>query len=331
MSGLSRRQFVVGGAGLGLLAGCGRLPWQAEQPRKVARIGLLYASPVRSAAVEPFREGLRELGYVEGQTFVTEERSTLGQPERLPDLAAELVQLPSDIIVAGTAPLALATRDATNSTPIVMVNVGDPVGIGLVASLARPGGNVTGLSSIAPQLVGKRLELLKAAIPSVSRVAVLSNPGNPTNALQLAEAEAAAQALELQVQSLPVRGPADLVSAFDLAIEGRADALFPLQDPFLNQFRAEILNFASRTRLPTIHGDRPWVTDGVLMLYGTSITSQWHRAAYYVDRILRGTKPADLPVEQPMTFEFVVNLKTAQALGITFPNEVMLQVTEVIQ
>jgi putative ABC transport system substrate-binding protein len=334
MSRLSRREFVVGGASLGLLAGCGRLPWQAQPPAKVHRLGFLSNSvpPDSSPAsyIEAFRQRLRELGYAEGQNIVIEWRFAEDADQFL-ELAAELVRLPTDIIVAKSDQAAHAAKAATSAIPIVAVPVADPVGQGLVASLARPGGNLTGLSTLSDRLAGKRLELLKESVPEVSRAAAFWNATNPGIARQFRESQDAAQVLGLELQSLEVRSPDDLDGAFEAAIKGRAGVLIELPD-LPKHRRGDIIDFAAKSRLPTMvgSGGREDVAAGGLMWYGPRYANLYRRAADFVDKILKGTNPADIPVEQPMYFDFVVNMKTAQALGITFPNEILLQVTEVI-
>jgi putative tryptophan/tyrosine transport system substrate-binding protein len=332
---LSRRQFVGGAAaaGVGLLAGCGRLQWQSPPPAKVPRIGFLATRPLSAPPdrLVPFRQGLRELGYVEGQNIEIEVRSAEGEYERLPDLAAELVRLQVDVIVTGAAPGVQAAQQATRTIPIVIAAVVDPETTGFVASLARPGGNITGLSSMAPVLVGKQLEFLKETVPGVSRVAVLWNPANPGDAPQFRQAEVAAAALGVRLQSVEVRSPDELDGAFVAMTQEQADGVVVLVDLMLLDHRARIADLAGKSRLPAVYGLREHVEAGGLMSYSASLDEMYRRAAYYVDRILKGAKPADLPVEQPMRFDFVVNLNTAQALGITFPNEIMLQVTEVVQ
>jgi putative ABC transport system substrate-binding protein len=337
-SAITRRQLLLSTSamGLGLLAGCGRLPWQAEPPPKAPRVGLLLQGTEGSLRrrLEAFHQGLREYGYLEGQNLVLERRFDNGLDERLPGLADDLVQLPVDVIVAAASNAVLAAKSATPTIPIVIVHSGDPVALGLVASLARPGGNVTGLSSVSRMLSGKRLELLRALIPGGSRVAFLWNilESGPSPALTLffQETATAAPALGLELQAVPVRTADDLEQALDAATaEGAAALLVPLS-PFLLENRARIIDLAAKHRLPAMYPVEDFAEAGGLMAYGPSLTGLYRRAAYYVDRILKGAKPADLPVEQPMTFEFIVNMKTARELGITFPNEIMLQVTEVI-
>jgi putative tryptophan/tyrosine transport system substrate-binding protein len=329
----SRRQFVVaaGAAGLGLAVGCGVPLAQPARPARVARIGILVASSAEgiAAPLEAFLQGLRELGYVAGQNITIEPRYADGNAERLPGLAAELVRADHDVILAVTTPAALAAKNASTTVPIVFVSVGDPVATGLVASLARPGGNVTGQTGFGPVLAAKRLQLLTETVPGVVRVAVLRDP-NPSNAFEWREIQTAADALGLQLQLLEVHSPEDLGGAFQAAIGGHADALFVMTGTLVEIRWPRIIEFTAHNRLPSMWNARAFVVRGGLMSYGPSPPVQWRRAAYYVDRILRGASPGDLPVEQPMTFEFVVNLKTAQALGLAFPNEIMLQVTEVI-
>jgi putative ABC transport system substrate-binding protein len=333
----SRRQFVqgVGVAGLALLTGCGRLPGQAPPPR-VARIGLLvpYAADSRAsqALIEPFRAGLHELGYVEGQNLIVEYRFSGGQDERLPALAADLVRLPVDLIVAQQNEAILAAKEATATIPIVMSNHPDPVGLGIVASLGRPGGNVTGLSNTAAMLATKKLELLQEVSPSISRVVVFWDQSRASGGQrQVEEAAVAAKPLGLELLSLDVRTPADFTLAFETAVRERADAMWVFGDPLATSQMGRIVEFAARNGLAAMYNNKAWVDAGGLMAYGPNIPSIYRRAAYYVDRILKRAKPADLPIEQPTTFDFVINLKTAQALGLTIPQQVLLQATEVLQ
>jgi putative ABC transport system substrate-binding protein len=274
---------------------------------------------------------MRALGYVEGQNLVLEYRGAEGQHERFPDFAAELVRLKVDVIVTQGTPAALAAKHATTTIPIVMVGVGDPVGSGLVASLARPGGNITGLSVLAPELVGKQLEFLKDVLPTVSRVALLWNPANPAHALNVREADVAAQAVGVQLHLVEARGPDAFDSAFAAMTSAHVGALLVLGDSVFFQHRSRLAEFAATSRLPTMHNIRPHVEAGGLMAYGPSSLDLRRRAAGYVDRILKGAKPGDLPVERPMKFELVINLKTAQALGITFPPSLLFQADEVIR
>ncbi len=331
---ITRRQFVVGtgAAGLGLLAGCGRLPWQAQSPGRVPRIGVLAfnaADDPNGGGMSPFREALRDLGYVEGQNIIIEWRWAEGHNDRFPELAAELVSLPVDLIAA-QGPAIPAAMKATTVIPIVMLYAEDPVANGWVASLAQPGGNVTGPSAIAAQLSPKRLQLLKEAVPGISRVGVLWHPTRITS-VTWNELQGAAPMLGVSLQSLEVADVPDFESAFDAAVRERADAMIVLQDAFMSRQAPRVVELELRHRLPTMHPANQYVRAGGLMSYAPSSSyAIGQRAAYYVDRILKGAKPADLPVEQPMTFDFVVNLKTARELGITFPQEILLQVTEMI-
>jgi putative ABC transport system substrate-binding protein len=280
---------------------------------------------------EDLRQALGELGYVEGQNLVFEFRSAEGHDERLPALAAELVRLPVDLLLATGTPAAQAAHQATQRIPIVMAPAGDPVATGLVTSLARPGGNITGVTSVTHQLTGKRLELLREAQPTLARVGVLWWVGDADNELGWREAQEAARALGLAVLSLELRGPEDFDTAFATATPERADALLVVNSLLVIANRQRIVDFAARSGLLGMYANRRFVQDGGLMSYGANALSLRRRAASQVDRILKGAEPADLPVEQPTTFDFVINLKTAQALGLTIPQHVLLQATEVIQ
>jgi putative tryptophan/tyrosine transport system substrate-binding protein len=330
-SRVSRRAFVVGAGSLGLLVGCGRLPWQAHPPAKVYRIGVLTPGS-GPYAVDPWRQELRESGWVEGENVLIEDRWADGQLERLPELAAELVQLPVDVIMTtgGTAAIR-AAQAATSTIPIVFDSAGDPVGAGVVASLAHPGGNTTGLSNMAPQLTQKRVQLLTEAVPEATHLAAIWAAADPNMAREYGESLIAAQALGVEMQPLTVRTADDLDGAYAAATSGRVDAVVVIANPLIFSNRTRLVELSTRSRLPTISGDYTFAAAGGLMSYGPNFIKQTQRAAHFIDKILKGAKPADLPVEQPMTFEFVVNLKTAQALGLTFPNEIMLQVTEVLQ
>jgi putative ABC transport system substrate-binding protein len=334
-SRLSRRQFVVGAgaSSAALLAGCGRLPWQGPQaPATVPRIGYLASRAIAAnpALTEAFLQGLHELGWVEDQNLVIEYRVAGDKPAGYQELATEFVRLPVDLIVATGTPGALAAKQATNTIPIVTVAAGDPVGTGLVASFARPGGNVTGMSQSTPLLSAKRVEFLKETRPGVSTVAVFANLSNPANVREWEETQAAGRLVGMLLQLLDVRDAGALPTAFETARQARAEGLIVFADPLLNGAQA-IVDFAAEAGLPAIYGWTEHTGRGGLMAYAPEARELFRRAAYYVDRILRGAKPADLPVEQPMRFDFIVNLKAAQALGITFPNEILLQVTEVIQ
>jgi putative ABC transport system substrate-binding protein len=330
---LSRRQFVVGAAGLGLLTGCGRLPWQARPTAKVYRLGYLIAQgpAVAVPRFEALQRGLQDRGWIEGQNLTIERRLAEGQLERLPDLAVELTQLQPDVIVTSGEPATRAMANATSTIPIVFAAHGDPVGTKLVASFAHPGGNITGVSEIAPELAGKRLELLQQAVPAAERVGAIFNAGDQAMAREYGETLVAAQALGIELQNLGVRTPDDLERAYQAAVERRLDGIVVILDTLIVRSRDRLVELSTRSGLPTISGDSMFPAAGGLMAYGPNLLRQSERAAYFVDRILRGTPPSDLPVERPMLFDFVVNMKTAQALGITFPNEIMLQVTEVVQ
>jgi putative ABC transport system substrate-binding protein len=305
---------------------------RAQPTGKVPRIGYLAVSPgsAGSPLIEAFRKGLRDLGYVEGQTVVIQYGWAEG-PEQLPARAAELVRLQLDVIFAPTTPAALAAQQATRTTPIVVATAADPVGAGLVAGLAAPGSNVTGLSLFAPELVAKQLQLLKEAVPKASRVAVLSNPAHPNTPLMVKETEAAARSLGMRVQLLGVRGVDAFDMAFSAVTKGRASVLFVLFDPFLVGQRARIVEFANEHRLPAMYPHREYAEAGGLMAYGADIRENFRRAATYVHKILAGAKPADLPVEQPAKFQLVINQRTAKALGLTIPPAVLARADEVIQ
>jgi putative ABC transport system substrate-binding protein len=309
----------------------------AQQVAKPARMGWLgmdlAASDPRFR--EAFLQGLRDLGYNEGPNLVIEYRDAEGKPERLPALAAGLVALNVDVIVAGAGTLsALAAKQATTTIPIVFPVVGDPVADGLVTSLARPGGNLTGLSAVSTELIGKLLELLKQAVPGVSRVALLLKPdAAPERTMQgyLKESDAAARALGVQLQVVEAQGPEDFDRAFSDMSEAHADALVVLGTPVFQVARQRLVDLAAKSRLPTVFSYRAFVDAGGLMSYGPSFPDMFRRAATYVDKILNGAKPADLPVEQPTKFELVINLKTAKALGLTVPQSLLARADEVIE
>jgi putative ABC transport system substrate-binding protein len=331
MDGLSRRQFVGGASGLGLLVGCGRLPWhgQGQQPTRMPRIGILYAGT--DATSSRFLGTLRDMGHVDGQSIIIESRVADGRTDLLAAYADELIRLPVDVIVAFGSPATLAARNATDTIPIVQaVGAADLVREGIVASLGRPGGNVTGLTAIAPELSAKRLDLLKQAAPGLFRIAVLWNPTFPSAALSFEEIQGAAQVLGLQLHSMEVRRADDLDRLFEGATRERAEGLVVLTDAITVTQAERIAARAADRRLPGIFDRREFVAAGGLMSYGPDFVEMSQRAAVFVDKILKGAKPADLPIERPMTFDFVVNMNTARDLGITFPNEIMLQVTEVI-
>jgi putative tryptophan/tyrosine transport system substrate-binding protein len=307
---------------------------EAQQPKKIAKIGLLAPSTPAAAAhlVEAFRQGLRELGYVEGKTFVLELRYGEARADRLPEIARELVGLKVDVIVTATDVAIAAVKRETQTITIVMANSTDPVGTGFVASLARPGGNITGLSSISPELSGKRLELLREVVPGLSRVAFIWNPDVRGAVLDYKETEGAASSLHLQLQSVEVVRAEDFDRAFSAITKDRAQALImPAANPLAFANRGQIASFAQKNRLPSMYAQREYVDAGGLMSYGPSTTDLWRRAATYVDKILKGTKPADLPVEQPMKFDFVINLKTAKQIGLTIPPDVLARATKIIR
>jgi putative ABC transport system substrate-binding protein len=303
----------------------------AQQTAKVPRIGHLQVRCGSFPVTEAFRQGLRELGYVEGQNIAIEYRCADGQFERLPGLVAELVQLPVDIIVAGGENAARVAQHATRTIPIVLAAGGDPVELGLVASLARPGGNLTGLSLLSLELGGKRLELLKEVVPTVSQVAVLFNPGDTTNVREWREMAGAARVLGVQLHALEVRGPAEFESAFATAMQEGAGALMTLRNWLLEGQQTQIIALAAKSRLPVMYEQRAYVDAGGLMSYGPNVPDVFRRAATYVDKILKGATPGDLPVEQPVKFELIINLKTAEALGLTIPPTLLFQAAEVIK
>ena len=307
----------------------------AQQPAKVPRIGYVSGTGDPSNPgpyVEALRQGLRDLGYIEGKNIVIEYRGAEGNLDRVPSLVNELVQLKVDVLVVPIRSAILAAKHATKTIPIVMVYGGDPVATGLIDSLARPGGNITGLSTLSRELIGKRLELLTEVVPRLSRVGVLQNKDEKTAPDNFKEHETAARALKIQLQSLEVRGlNPDIEGAFQTAVKGRANALITVTSAPLFLQRKRIADLAIKNRLPSMYQGSDWVESGGLMSYSTNDLEAFRRAAYYVDKILKGTKPADLPVEQPTKFELVINLKTAQALGITMPPSLLLLAEEVIR
>jgi ABC-type uncharacterized transport system substrate-binding protein len=308
-------------------------PAWAQQSKKISRIGYLSVlSPSSdSARIEAFRKGLAELGYIEGQNIAIEARYTEGKLDRLPDLAAELVRLNVDVIVAGGSTAIRATKNAAKLIPIVMAHGSDPVELGYVASLARPGGNITGLTHLAPELGGKRLELLKDMIAGLSRVAVLTDPGTGGHGPQIRELEVAAPALSLQLRAVEVRAPNELESAFSAMTMWRAGAFIGLQQPTLDRLRQRIVDLAAKNRLPAMYPNSEYVETGGLVSYAAAIVAMFRRAATYVDKILKGTKAADLPVEQPTKFELVINLKGAKQIGLTIPPNVLARADKVIK
>jgi putative tryptophan/tyrosine transport system substrate-binding protein len=329
---MNRRRFLAG-TGAVLLAT--PLAAEGQQARGYPRVGFLLAGsrsdPGVQHSFDVLRQALRELGYVEGQSIAFESRWAEGKYERLPDLATELVSLKVDVIVAVSTRAALAAKQATSTVPIVMTNVSDPVANGLVASLARPGGNITGLAIISPELVGKELEMLREVVPKVSRVAVLWNPANPGAVLQLRSAEVAARALGVRLQVLEAQGPGEIDRAFAAMRRERAGALLVVLDSVFLLERERIADLAAKNRLPAVYGLRYHAEAGGLMAYGANVLDLVRGGASYVDKILKGAKPADLPIEQPIKFELVINLKTAKALGLTIPPSLLGRADEVIQ
>jgi putative tryptophan/tyrosine transport system substrate-binding protein len=327
---IDRRRLLTG---TGAVLFAGPLAAEAQQAGKVYRIGFLGNS---TAALEvnlvgPFREGLRDLGYVEGRNILIEYRWAEGKYDRFPALIGELIVLKVEVIVTAGTPASLAVKKATSLIPLVMVAVGDPVATGLVASLGRPGGNITGLTSMSQDLEGKRLELLREVIPKISHIAVLWNAASPVQVIEERETRAAAQVLGMKVLSLGVRTREEIEDALAAIVRKRPGALLVLADRLFLHHRTRIMDFAVQYRLPGVHAYRELVEAGGLMSFGPSYAGMHRRAAYFVDRILKGAKPADLPVERPATFELVVNLKAAKALGLTIPPSLLGRADEVIQ
>ncbi len=324
---MRRREFITligGAAGSSLLW---PLPLGAQQPAKIPRIGIIDDAPVWNA----FRQGLRDLGYLEGQNITFEYRYADGLPDRLAEVAAELVRRPVDVIAVYGTPPTRAAKQATATIPIVMIGIGDPVGAGLVTSLARPGGNITGNTILGPDVAGKRLQLLKEVIPSVSRVAILWNPDNASHPAQLEELQAAAPALGLTLLSVQVRNANEFDGAFAGMLRERADAFLMTADPLHLLNTGRIIDFLTQSRLPGMFLTREIVVAGGFMSYGASVSDLFRRGASYVHRILQGTKPAELPVELPVKFELVINLKTAKAFGLTIPESFLLRADEVVE
>lgn len=323
-----------------ILVGCGLValltpPAAGAQPAaRIYRVGFMASGTATASAgmVEALREGLRELGWVEGRNIVVDYRFAEGRFDRLPDLAAEFVRQRMDLIVAAPTPAALAARNASTAIPIVMANVADPVGLGLVASLARPGGNVTGLSySVDFDIFGKQLQLLKEAVPGARRIAVLSNPANPGHARAVSRVKAAAPSAGVSLQFLEARAVEELDGALAAMVRDHAEALLVVSDSLFGSHAPRLAALAARSRLPSMHGARSNVYEGGLMFYGPNLVHQLRQAAAYVDKILKGARPADLPVEQPTTFELIVNLKTAKTLGLTIPPSLRLRADRVIE
>ena len=306
-------------------------PTRAQQPNKIPVVGMFVVNP-HDPLVAALRQGLHELGYVEGRTIRFEFRTTQGlHVDRLPGLAQELIQLKVDLIVVTSTPEALAVKHATSTLPILVTLVADPVGSGLVANLAHPGANVTGNSIMTTELSAKRLQLLKQTIPRLTRVAVLWNPDNPTHPKMIEEIKAAAPSLSLEVSFVPVRTPEEFAAAFSAISRAHAQALYLLENALFYQQKMTLAKLASKARLPTIYGWRGFADAGGLMSYGANYEDLMRRSAVYIDKILKGAKPGDLPVEQPTKFELVVNLKTAKALGITIPQSILIRADEVIR
>jgi ABC-type uncharacterized transport system substrate-binding protein len=305
----------------------------AQQTTKVTQIGYLTGPSLSAnvARIEAFRQGLRELNYVEGKNIVIEWRSADGKLDRVPALAAELVRLKVAVIVTSGGALTRRAKEATSTIPIVMTNDPDPVGDGFVASLARPGGNITGLSTFAPELTGKRLEILREVVPKLSRVAVLGSSGATGYAQTLKEIEPAAKAFKMQLQVIDVLHAKDMETAFRAASEGRAQGMLTLNSAVLGSQRAQIVELAVKKRLPVIYHQNDFVEVGGLMFYGVNVLNLSRRAATYVDKILKGAKPSDIPVEQPTKFDLVINLKSAKAIGLTIPQSLLVRADEVIQ
>jgi putative ABC transport system substrate-binding protein len=329
---MRRREFII------LLGGTAAWPLAARAQQAastVRRIGLLLPGNARTTAVrgqlEAFRQGLKEYGRVEGQNIILEYRFAEGKEDALPAIAAELARLRLDVIVAEATPAIQAAKTVTQTVPIVMATSADPVGTGLVANLNRPGGNITGLSLQAPELSGKRLQLLTEIVPGLARVAVLSNPLNPNTAPIVEQTKAAAQSLGVEVHVAEVQAPDKFGSAFAAITSAHAGALIVLPDPMLYGQHPRVVTFTAASHLPTLFPEKEVADAGGLIAYGPSIPASFRRAAAYVDKILRGAKPGDLPVEQPTTFELVVNLQTARAIGVTIPTSILLRADEVIE
>ena len=323
---MRRREFmtVLGGAAVAWL-----LAAHAQQPGKVWRMGFIAHG--HESFYDALFEGLREYGYEEGRNLIVERRYAQGQAERFKEFAAEMVRLNVDIIIVVTTPAALAVKKATTTIPIVHPNAIDPLNTGLIASLAHPGGNLTGGAQLTAEVSAKRLEILKRVVPRLSRVAALWNPANPALVFSWKETQGAARALGVTLQSHEVQGPKDFAAAFAMTADERPDALLVLQDAVTMQQRNEIIDFAIQKRLPSMFQEKGWAVAGGLMSYGENLPSMYRRAAYFVDRIFKGAKAADLPVEQATKFDMVLNLKTAKAIGLTIPDSVLVLADEVIE
>jgi len=324
---MDRRAFLSAVAGSLVAARLAR----AQQPGRVYRIGYLTAGTASPLSLARLPNALRELGWIDGKNYTLERRYADNRNDRLPELALELVRLNVDVIITVGTLAPLAVKRVTTTIPVVMIAAGDPVGSGLVTNLARPGGNITGTSLNSPELAGKRLQLLKEMAPEISAVAVLWNEMNPYSALVFKETESAGHTLSIRVASLAVRNPSDVSSVLETVVLQRPGALIVVEDPFTFSQGQQIVEFAARRSLPVMYGIREFVDMGGLLSYGAHITDLYRRGATYVDKILRGAKPGDLPIEQPTKFELVINLKTAKALGMTIPQAVLLRADEVIE
>lgn len=329
-TGMRRREFIT------LLGGVAAVAWSRAaraQQSKVPRVGYLFSfNQLEGRHLwDACRQGLREVGYVEGQSVIVEPRWAEGQYERLPTLLAELERLNVDVMVIAATPGNVAAKARKSAIPIVFVAVADPLKAGLIASLAKPGDRFTGLSLLTPEMSGKRLELLADIVPNLSRVAVLLNPGNVSNFVFLEQTQAAARRVGVELKSFEVRNQAEVDRAIEMAIEARASALIAFDDPFIHSARARIVALAAKHRLPAAYGTREFADEGGLMAYGPHRPDLYRRSAIFVDKILKGAKPADLSVEQPTKFELVINFKTAKALGLTLPQSVLLRADQVIQ
>jgi putative tryptophan/tyrosine transport system substrate-binding protein len=324
---MKRRTFIAG------LGGAAVWPLVAPGQQKLVRIGLLNAGgdATRYPGWPIFVEAFRDLGWIEGKNFIYENRFADNKLDRLPDLAAELVGLHVDLIFTVGTLAPLAAKRATTTIPIVLTSAGDPIGSGLVTNLARPGGNITGFSLMAPELGGKRLELLKELVPQISRIAVFWNSANPYSANSLKETESAARSLGIDVQSLGLEAPGDLNAAFDAIGLQNPDAVIAIEDPLTMDQRRKIIDFVTARRLPTIYGIREFVQDGGLMAYGSLITDLLRRSADYIDKILKGAKPGDLPIEQPTKFELIINLRAAKQIDLEIPVTILARADEVIE
>ncbi len=333
MTSVIDRRAVISCAPLSLLSA--PLAAQAQSARNVRTVGFLGPPPSAGGLVQAFQQGLRDLGYVEGQNIKIEYRYTdvalQGHPELFPRLAAELVRLKPDVLVVSVTEAALAAKNATSTIPIVMVSVPDPVGAGLVASLARPGGNATGLSRQTRDIIGKTFQLLKEALPEASRVDLLANPTDPLSSAMVAEAKEGAKSLGVQLKIVEARAPTELEAAFSTMRADRAGAILVVGGAGFYLNRTQIVDLALRNRLPSVFQNREFVEAGGLLSYAPSTVANYRRAAFFVDKILKGTKPADLPVEQPSKYELVINLKTAKALGLTIPPSLLQRADQVIE